>query len=146
MAVENYTEADFVEAVKLLLPLGDYWGQSNDQIDGLVSVIGKELYQAYLDNMLLFLNQDNRSENNWRVSDYQSLLDLYQKGAIASDSILTPAVIDIKLSSVNYILEMLSAVEQMRLPHTAINWRLQSVQGVAAGLRMVNYFRIEAAE
>lgn len=146
MAVENYTEADFVEAVKLLLPPGDYWCQSNDQIDGLVSVIGKELYQTYLDNMLLFLNQDNRSENNWRVSDYQSLLDLYQKGAIASDSILTPAVIDIKLSSVNYILEMLSAVEQMRLPHTAINWRLQSVQGVATGLRMVNYFRIEAAE
>lgn len=146
MAVENYTESDFVEAVKLLLPPGDYWGQSNDQIDGLVSVIGKELYQSYLDNMLLFLNQDNRSENNWRIADYQALLDLYQKGAVASDDAQMPSVIDIKLSSVSSILSMLTAVEQMRLPHTVINWKLPLEQGVATGIRMLNYHRIEVLE
>lgn len=146
MAMTEYTESDFVRAVQQLMPPGDYWASDSEEEEGLTESLGRELYKTYLENKLLFLNQDNRSETNWRIADYQALLDLYQKGAVASDDAQMPSVIDIKLSSVSSILSMLTAVEQMRLPHTVINWKLPLEQGVATGIRMLNYHRIEVLE
>lgn len=143
MAVTVFTEADFVEAVKKQLPPGDYWSDSDD-LQGVTAAIGKELYQTYLETKQSFLNQDNRSETNWRVADYQALLDLYQKGAVASDNPLTPNVIDVLLTNSDGIIAMMNSLDLKRLPHTAINYKMPFGFAFASGVRLISYQRIEA--
>ncbi|MCI4410832.1 MAG: hypothetical protein JHC38_04075 [Thiotrichales bacterium] len=144
----TYSKDDFVNAVYMLLPTGDYWSkqQASPDLKGSVEAIGGELYQTYLDNKQSFLYQADNNVTNWRIADYQTLLDSYQKQAIASDNQLTPNVIDITIKSTDGIDAMLLAVIDKLLPHTVANFKLSFGFALASSMRLISYQRIEAIE
>lgn len=146
MAVEAYTESQFVNAVYALLPPGEYWQDksTSEQLSAVVEGIAKELYTTYVENNKVFLDQQDKTQSNWRIADYQALLDTYKKNATVSDNPEAPNVITILLDNADSIIEMMAAVENKRLPHTAVNYAMPFGFGLASGLRLITYQRIEA--
>jgi len=146
MGLTHYSEQDFINAVYLLLPPGDYWSKSSSKevLGSIIASIAKELYLTYLDVSQVLLYQQDNNVMNWRIADYQALLDTYQKNAIASDDPAMPNVITILLSNAEGIIDMMNAVENKRLPHTAINYTLPFGFALASSMRLISYQRIEA--
>lgn len=121
----NYSAVDFGSAVYALLPPGTYWNdrQSAD-LKNTVSALGIELFLTYEDISKLFLYEQDRSKENWRIADYQALLDGYKKGGFALDDQAYPNIIFITLDQLAGFYQVIQALENKRLPHTRFHWIL----------------------
>jgi len=123
----DYSAADFADAIRLLLPKGDYWQEADNQaLTNTIEGMAIDFKITHDDIELSLLTDFEGNLFGWKISDYQALL--FSKAGKDSGQVYdkreTPNLIYVSLNddARNNALQAWSAFEQKRLPHTEITW------------------------
>ncbi|WED29883.1 hypothetical protein L3V77_20980 [Vibrio sp. DW001] len=123
----DYSAADFADAIRLLLPRGDYWQEADNQaLTNTIEGMAIDFKATHDDIELSLLTNFEARLFGWKISDYQALL--FSKAGKESgqvyDSAHTPNLIYVSLKdgARNNARQAWTAFEQKRLPHTEITW------------------------
>ena len=138
----HYTASDFAQALRALLPKGKYW-QDPENVDlrQLIEGMGEDFKITHDEIQLSFLNDMNDGLFGWRISDYQTLLDTYSAGRVY-DNISTPNLISVELSiREQSAYDAWLNFERKRLPHTDINWILNTRSQLIANFATFRYIK-----
>ncbi|WP_076589686.1 hypothetical protein [Vibrio ostreicida] len=123
----EYSEGDFADAYRELLPKGEYWQDTeNAELANTINGIAKDFKKTHDDIELSLLTEFEEKGFGWKISDYQGLLNTVaspQSGRVF-DEVTTPNLIYASLydSFRQFSLKTWQAFEKYRLPHTEIAW------------------------
>lgn len=123
----DYSESDFADAIRALLPKGEYWQETeNQKLTNLIEGMAKDFKVTHDEIELSLLAELKDDLFGWKINDYQALLfDIAGKGSGAVfDDINKPNLIYVSItpSSRNNANDAWQAFEKYRLPHTEIQW------------------------
>ncbi|BDU38737.1 hypothetical protein [Vibrio nigripulchritudo] len=123
----EYSEGDFEDAFRALLPKGEYWQDTeNQELNNTILGIAKELKLTHDEIELSLLTEFEAQQFGWKVSDYQRLLNttVGTGSGVVSDDVKSPNLITASLNdSFRHMCEMAwTSFENKRLPHTEIAW------------------------
>lgn len=120
--VVDYSASDFADAVRQLLPKGQYWQEKeNEELNTLIAGIGEEFLHVHDEVQLNLLTEIRTVLFGWRINDYQALLYTYVDGLVYDD-ITTPNMIYVSLENNIRSEQAWREFEEKRLPHTEIHW------------------------
>ncbi|PNI06183.1 hypothetical protein C1N32_04070 [Vibrio diazotrophicus] len=127
----DYSEADFADSLRALLPKGKYWQEAeNVELTNVIEALAIDFKTTHDDVQLSLLTDFKQALFGWKISDYQALL--YEvagnNSGVVSDSRATPNLIYVSLGD-DYRGSSKKAwteFEKKRLPHTEITWTYQS--------------------
>ncbi len=141
----NYTDSDFADAIRALLPKGTYWQEAeNVELTHLIDALATDFKTTHDDIELSLLTEFDNTLFGWKISDYQALL--YQvagdDAGVVFDARATPNLIYVELSDEarKDCAQAWRAFENERLPHTEITWLFSAsltVQHQLAGSRHI---------
>ncbi|MCY9805334.1 hypothetical protein OTK51_18075 [Vibrio scophthalmi] len=127
----EYSEGDFADAIRVLLPKGEYWQEAdNPELTNTIEGMAAD-FKATHDEIELSLLTDFRERSfGWKLSDYQGLLDSTtgKGGGRVFDNASSPNLIYAALSdgARAYSKKAWEEFEKKRLPHTDIEWWFHS--------------------
>lgn len=141
----EYSEGDFADAYRGLLPQGEYWQDTeNAELTNTINGIAKDFKKTHDDIELSLLTEFEEQGFGWKVQDYQKLLNTTagKQSGLVFDDVKTPNLIYGSLydSFRHYSVQAWQAFEKYRLPHTEIAWIYHSTFGVCH--QMANYRHI----
>ncbi|MFA0155414.1 hypothetical protein [Vibrio sp. 10N.261.46.A3] len=120
--IVEYSEGDFADAYRRLLPKGQYWQDTeNVELTNTINGIAKDFKQTHDDIELSLLSSTKESLFGWKLRDYQSLLDEVGAHGLVYDDVSSPNLIKIDLFSYENDAAF-KALEDKRLPHTEFHW------------------------
>ena len=130
--LKNYTKKDFTNALKKLLPPGLYWHSTDKEevINLLLDALGQELKTTHDETQLNLLNQLDKTQQGWKLSDYEAQLQLLNKQATVYDDSANPNVIFVEFDKNQLVGEVIKKLENYRLPHTAFNFKNNRKHGL----------------
>ncbi|OCH17002.1 hypothetical protein [Aliivibrio logei] len=138
----EYSNEDFAHAVRQLLPKGNYW-QDSDNVDlsNLIAGMGADFKVTHDEVQLALLTEFKGNLFGWRLSDYQALL--IQDGAKGTvyDDINQPNLIFVSLEPNLRSEKAWHDFEEVRLPHTRIQWVYNASTTVHMQLGNARYIR-----
>ena len=118
----EYSEGDFADAYRGLLPQGEYWQDTeNAELTNTINGIAKDFKKTHDDIELSLLTEFEEQGFSWKVRDYQSLLGTMGSNGLVYDDVKRPNLILIDLFSYDND-AAISAFENVRLPHTEFHW------------------------
>ncbi|MEL7290430.1 MAG: hypothetical protein AAGJ78_04740 [Pseudomonadota bacterium] len=123
----DYTESDFAEAIRDLLPKGEYWQDvENKTLTNMIDGMAQDFKTTHDEVELSLLTDFEGDLFGWKISDYQAFL-IFVAGTssgVVSDDITTPNLIYVSLDETarSNSQQAWQAFENKRLPHTKINW------------------------
>lgn len=146
--VIDYSASEFKQALIQILPPGNYWrnGELDSTLDKLLTALAEEFHLTYTETSNTLLFQPDKTLENWRVADFQALLDTAATGGQAFDDPNYPNIIFILLEQTTDFLATMQQMQAHRLPHTQINWKLAGVLGVKGIYRPTLYTRLVTQE
>jgi len=123
----DYSEKDFSDAIRSLLPKGDYWQQAdNTELQNTIEGMAADFKDTHDEIELSLLTQFNNDLFGWKISDYQALLftTAGKNNGQVFDREEKPNLIYISLfqSGRKNSKQAWSEFEKRRLPHTEITW------------------------
>lgn len=123
----KYTEADFADAIRSLLPKGDYWQETeNPLLTNTIEGMATDFKATHDDIELSLLTDFQPKLFGWKLSDYEALLfDIVgENSCVVFDNQTTPNLIYVSLADAHRqsSLKAWQAFENNRLPHTEIAW------------------------
>ncbi|WED23503.1 hypothetical protein L3Q72_19885 [Vibrio sp. JC009] len=123
----DYTEADFADAIRALLPEGEYWQEAeNQELTNLIDGMAIDFKTTHDEIELSLLTDFDDKLFGWKLSDYQALLFRVagDNSGQVFDSPETPNLIYVSLteSARNNSKQAWIEFEKRRLPHTEITW------------------------
>lgn len=122
-----YSEGDFAQAIRTLLPKGEYWQENeNAVLTNTIEGIAADFKVTHDDIELSLLTEFSDSLFGWKLKDYQILLNESGSVGVVSDDIHHPNLITIDLLTYDND-KAFAAFEKKRLPHTEFVW-LYSLQ------------------
>ncbi|ODS04301.1 hypothetical protein [Vibrio scophthalmi] len=118
----EYSEGDFADAIRVLLPKGEYWQEAdNPELTNTIEGMAAD-FKATHDEIELSLLTDFRERSfGWKLSDYQTLLNEIGSVGTVYDDLNTPNLIKVDLFSYDND-KAYAAFEEKRLPHTDFAW------------------------
>lgn len=120
--VVDYTTQNFEQAIRLLLPKGQYWQEAtNTELTGVIEGMAIDFKITHDEIQLALLSDFSESLFGWKIADYQSLLNQSIQGVVFDDK-ATPNLICISLASNCRSESAFNDIEKVRLPHTEIQW------------------------
>ncbi|MDD9158518.1 hypothetical protein PVK64_20365 [Aliivibrio sp. S4TY2] len=138
----EYHNEDFARAVRQLLPKGQYWQDSdNAELSNLIAGMGAEFKMTHDEIQFTLLTQVDSEPFGWRLSDYQALLLQSDVDGVVYDDIRQPNLILVSLASNQRSKKAWHDVEQVRLPHTAIQWIYNASTTLQVQLGNARYIR-----
>ncbi len=144
--IVDYSESDFSEAFRALLPKGKYWQEAeNVELTNVIEALAID-FKATHDDVELSLLTDFKDELfGWKLSDYQGLLN--EVAGVNSgevyDERANPNLIYVSVGD-NYrgfCKQAWVEFEKKRLPHTEITWIYNSVLDVHHQLANYRHIR-----
>lgn len=120
--VIDYTAQDFEQAIRHLLPKGQYWQEeTNTELTGVIKGMATDFKVTHDEIQLALLSDFSENLFGWKIADYQRLLNQNTQGLVFDDK-ATPNLINVSLAN-NYRSETaFNDIEKVRLPHTEIQW------------------------
>ena len=123
--VTDYSTSDFADAIRALLPKGDYWQETeNKELKNVIEGMAQDFKTTHDEVALSLLSKLKGDLFGWKISDYQALLfDVAgaESGKVYDD-VTEPNLIFVSLASRSNVAEAWQAFEEKRLPHTDIQW------------------------
>lgn len=136
---------DFAGALQRLLPPGTYWQDTeNSELNKVLEGLGTELKTVHDETELNILYEINTTSLGWRVADFQTLLDDNQLPGRVFDLSSYPNHIYLEVDSTQNMLSIVQLIEQHRLPHTQLVWRLVGQLNITAVARVCHHIRLDA--
>ncbi len=127
----DYSESEFADALRALLPKGEYWQEAeNVELSNVIEALAIDFKTTHDDVQLSLLTDFKQALFGWKISDYQALL--YEvagnNSGVVSDAIATPNLIYVSLGDEyrGTSKKAWTEFEKTRLPHTEITWTYQS--------------------
>lgn len=121
--ISKYTDDDFAHAIRQLLPKGRYWQDTdNAELTNLISGMSAEFKVTHDEVQLALLAEFDGALFGWKLSDYQALLIQSDLEGAVYDDVHQPNLIFVSLASNERSEKAWHDFEQVRLPHTAIQW------------------------
>ncbi len=140
--INEYTEEDFSHAIRQLLPKGKYWQEAeNTELANLISGMGAEFKVTHDEVQLALLTEFNGVLFGWKLSDYQALLVQGGVKGTVYDDIEQPNLIFVSLNSGERSEKAWHDFEQVRLPHTSIQWIYNASTTLQVQLGNARYIR-----
>ena len=138
----EYSSEDFARAVRHLLPKGNYW-QDNDNVDlsNLIAGMGADFKVTHDEVQLALLTEFNGALFGWKLNDYQILLISSGVEGMVYDDIHQPNLIFVSLASNERSEKARHDFEQVRLPHTSIQWIYNASTTLQVQLGNARYIR-----
>ncbi|WP_063655812.1 hypothetical protein [Aliivibrio fischeri] len=129
--IVDYSEADFADAIRNLLPQGDYWQEAdNTELTNTILGMAADFKVTNDEIQLALLTDFNESLFGWKLSDYQALLISSGGQGVVSDTRNKPNLIYVSLVSNERCEKAWFEFEKVRLPHTEIQWIYNSTINV----------------
>lgn len=120
--VIDYTTQDFEQAIRHLLPQGQYWQEpTNTELIDVIKGMAIDFKVTHDEIQLALLSDFSESLFGWKIVDYQNLLNQSAQGVVFDDK-ATPNLISISLASNCRSETAFNDIEKVRLPHTEIQW------------------------
>ena len=125
--IVDYSESDFADSIRSLLPKGEYWQEAeNQELTRLIEGMAQDFKVTHDEVELSLLAELKDDLFGWKISDYQALLFEVagkQSGTVY-DEVAEPNLIYVSLkpSSRSCAGDVWKAFEDKRLPHTDIKW------------------------
>lgn len=120
--IVSYSEQDFTDATRALLPKGKYWQETeNAELTNVIEAIGTDFKATHDDIELSLLTEFEEGLFGWKIRDYQGLLAATGSTGTVYDDINSPNLIKIDLFSYDND-KSIEAFEEKRLPHTEFHW------------------------
>ncbi len=146
--VTQYSEADFLQVLRSLLPKGKYWqAMDNQELTQVLEALAAEFKRVHDDVQLALLTENKNELFGWKLSDYHRLLVELGVDGEVTDRIETPNIIYVSLGANERSEQALDEVEAVRLPHTLIYWsfctQAELIANVATARHVRNYHRHE---
>ena len=142
----EYSEGDFAEAIRLLLPKGEYWQEAENQaLTNTIEGMAADFKATHDDIELSLLNDFKNSLFGWKISDYQALL--FEVAGNDSGKVFdkrnSPNLIFVSLADPNRqsSQQAWTEFEKRRLPHTEITWIYNSTIDYHHQLANYRYIR-----
>lgn len=125
--IVDYSEGDFADAIRFLLPKGEYWQEaSNPELTNTIEGMAIDFKATHDEIELSLLTEFRQQSFGWRVRDYQGLLNdcIGGYGGVVFDDVSHPNVVYASLfdTSRGFSKPSWAAFEDKRLPHTEIAW------------------------
>ncbi|MDW6019929.1 hypothetical protein SBW85_19680 [Vibrio plantisponsor] len=127
----DYSEADFADSLRALLPKGEYWQEAeNVELTNVIEALAIDFKTTHDDVQLSLLTDFKQALFGWKISEFQALL--YEvagnHSGVVSDSKATPNLIYVLLGDEyrGSSKKAWTEFEKKRLPHTEITWTYQS--------------------
>ncbi len=129
--ITDYRASDFADAIRALLPKGDYWQEAdNTELTRLINGMAADFKITHDEIELSLLTDFNQSLFGWKLSDYQALLNRVagEQSGLVYDVRATPNLIYVGMNdnARAEIAKAWQAFEEKRLPHTEITWLYHS--------------------
>ncbi len=71
----DYSEADFADSLRALLPKGQYWQEAeNVELTNVIEALAIDFKTTHDDVQLSLLTDFKQALFGWKISDYQALL------------------------------------------------------------------------
>lgn len=122
---KDYSAGDFKQAISALLPDGDYWEyEAGSTLDYLLSGMGNDFKTTHDEIKIPILNDIDKTKQNWRLVDYQAMLNNVSVIGKVTDLITTPNLIYIELNQNSASGKLMQSLENYRLPHTDFSWKI----------------------
>ena len=138
----EHSEEEFAQAIRQLLPKGQYWQESdNAELTALIEGMGAEFKITHDEVQLALLTGFEGDLFGWRLSDYQALLINCDIKGRVHDSQASPNLIFVSLLTGERSEKAWREFEQVRLPHTAIQWIYKASTTLQVQLGNVRYIR-----
>ncbi|MBA5760852.1 hypothetical protein H2O73_00740 [Vibrio sp. 404] len=118
----EYSEGDFADAIRVLLPKGEYWQEvDNPELTNTIKGMAVDFKVTHDEIELSLLTEFREQSFGWQLSDYQALLNEIGSVGKVYDDVTAPNLIKVDLFS--YDNDKAYAVfEEKRLPHTEFAW------------------------
>ncbi len=141
----QYSAGDFADAIRGLLPEGEYWQDlENEELTNVINGMAQDFKQTHDDIELSLLTEFEEQLFGWKISDYQGLLNSTagDQSGLVFDDVSNPNLIYGSLfgSFRHHSIEAWKAFEKYRLPHSEIAWIYHSDFSVHH--QMANYRHI----
>lgn len=118
----EYSSGDFADALRLLLPKGEYWQEvDNQELTNLIVGMSIDFKQTHDEVQLSLLTEFRDSLFGWKIRDYQNLLNEIGSTGTVYDDVQSPNLIKIDLFSYDND-RVFAEFEKKRLPHTEFAW------------------------
>lgn len=119
----DHTVTDFANAIRALLPDGEYWQDANNQeLTDLILGMAAEFKITSDEIQLSLLTDFSGRLFGWKLSDYQALLIESGGLGVVSDDSAQPNLIFVSLDNNVRCEKAWFEFEKQRLPHTEIEW------------------------
>ena len=123
----NYSEGDFADAIRALLPKGEYWQEADNQaLKNTIEGMAIDFKATHDDIELSLLTEFRDHLFGWKVSDYQALLYTVagKNSGLVFDNRAAPNLIYVSLNQTSRLSskQAWEEFEKKRLPHTEITW------------------------
>ncbi|ANU36278.1 hypothetical protein [Vibrio scophthalmi] len=127
----QYSQGDFAQAIRQLLPKGEYWQQlENTELTNVISAMAQDFKTTHDEIELSLLTEFGGHSFGWKLRDYQGLLNTVvgSGSGVVTDNPSSPNLLCTHLNDQGrtYCQQAWHAFEEKRLPHTDINWVFQS--------------------
>ncbi|WP_027696708.1 hypothetical protein [Vibrio litoralis] len=120
--VIDCTAQDFEQAIRHLLPQGQYWQEStNVELNNVIAGMAIDFKITHDEIQLALLSDFSESLFGWKIADYQSLLNQSTTGLVFDDK-AQPNLIMVALVANSRSETAFYDFERVRLPHTEIQW------------------------
>lgn len=121
--IVDYSESNFADAIRALLPEGEYW-QDADNAELTNVILGMAIdFKVTSDEIQLALLSDfSERLFGWKLSDYQALLISSGGKGKVTDERAKPNLIYVSLATNERCANAWFEFEKVRLPHTEIEW------------------------
>lgn len=118
----DYSESDFADSIRALLPKGEYWQETdNQELTNTIKGMAIDFKATHDDIELSLLSDLKEKSFGWKLSDYQGLLNEIGSVGVVYDDVKAPNLIKINLFSYDNN-KAFAAFEKKRLPHTDFAW------------------------
>ncbi|PJC85309.1 hypothetical protein CSW98_15900 [Vibrio sp. HA2012] len=153
--IVEYSAGDFADALRLLLPKGEYWQEvDNQELTNLIIGMAIDFKQTHDEIQLSLLTDFSDSLFGWKLRDYQNLLNetVSKSGGVVFDDIAVPNMIFIEMYDAfrSSCKKAWEEFEKKRLPHTEFAWifnsRLNYHHQLATCRHIRNYHKYEVLQ
>ncbi|MEC4728167.1 hypothetical protein HWQ46_21760 [Shewanella sp. D64] len=123
---------DFANAVRQLLPKGQYWQDStNTELNNLIAGMGADFKVTHDEVQLALLAEVDNELFGWRLADYQHLMtETGARGNVVDDPAF-PNLITVNVDASWPYDKVMPAFIEVRLPHTDFHWILDATASKA---------------
>lgn len=122
----EYSADDFANAIRLLLPRGNYWQDvTSVELSNLIYGMAMDFKITHDEVQLALLTDFNKPLFGWKLSDYRRLMAEFSIEGAVTDSVSVPNLITVSLDPAQSYKAMFAAFEKERLPHTKFHWVLK---------------------